>query len=334
MKHQLPSSPSDVSLGSIESNTLLEMTSLDQILANEDPKHPLGADALLKYSKTIFADENVRFLMDAKRVMSAENVHSYKILVKRYGDCLNLPRNVQAKFLTGRTNGLELAHRHIYEIVKTDICPKFLKTIKVRNQLDLSRDSALWWKSPQTFRTFFSYPDLILSSDERCHSFLNSILVIAGILIFLNFNTEFGILIYLLYCFCARALCGPKLDPQSFFVLFVCRPFFIRSKYQDVLFKNGKSIRVSEFIGALLTASALICGYFGPLIGFVSIMGILCFFCCVNAVFGFSIVHFAISTLSRAGLLSKKYDMTSNSIMGFQIKSSSRQRIDSVIVVS
>ena len=314
-------------------SSLLDYANLDNILANDDPTHPLSSDALLKFSKTIHADENVRFLLDAQRIMASKTATSYKILVKRYGNCLNLPNAAQSKFLLGEPDGVKIAIAHIYDLVKTDICPKFLKTIHVRKQLDYSRESALWWRKKQTLKSFFSYPDSILTIDTRCHSILCSTLIILGILVYLNFGQEYGILFYLTYGFVARSLFGPKLDPQSYFVIFILRPFVVKSKLIDPIFEDGFLQRISQTIGAFLALLSLAFCYAHLIVPFCVFMGLLGLASLVNGLFGICFLCSLFTQLVKFKVLPSKFDRKSNEKF-IGIPSLNRDRIDSVIVMS
>eukprot|EP00835_Amoeboradix_gromovi_P005168 NODE_461_length_8173_cov_0.353604.p2 type:complete len:328 gc:universal NODE_461_length_8173_cov_0.353604:3950-2967(-) len=315
-------------------NSLLEIATLEQVLDNDDINHPLSANALLKFSHSIFANENVEFLIDARQVMAANSTSSYRILVKRYGFCLNLPNEIQDRFLKGDPVGIKLATTHIFELVKTDIFPRFVKTIQIRKQLDYSRDSALWWKRPQSFYSFFSYPSSILTIDARCHSFICTVLIIAGALVFLSFNTDFGILFYLLYGYLARLICGPKLDPQSYFVIFIMRPVIVEYNFMDVLFENGMLHRVTQGLSAVLTIIALLLGFNDILIGFCTCTGVLGLFSAINALFGVNGAHFILRQLVKWNILPDKYgDKSNEKVIGIR-SSRSRRKIDSVIILN
>eukprot|EP00834_Sanchytrium_tribonematis_P005341 NODE_317_length_9977_cov_0.461126.p2 type:complete len:326 gc:universal NODE_317_length_9977_cov_0.461126:2005-2982(+) len=311
-----------------------DFTTIDQILSNEDPKHPLSADALLKFAKSIYADENVRFILDAKRVMSFKNLPSYKILAKRYGTCLNLPNEIQCRFVKGDLLGVEEAYCHIYEIVKTDIYPKFLKTIQIRKQLDYTRQSALWWKKRQTLNSFFSYPDPILVIDARCHSFLCTILIITSIMLSLNFGTDYGVMIYLTYGYLARFCCGPKLDFQSYFVIFMLRPLIIETNLLDVTFESGYPRRIVQLLAGLLALAASVLLYLDLVFVYCGVIGFLGLFACVNALFDYCVLCQVLTQLVKLKILPPKCDYRAGTRMIGVPTRTSKQRIDSVIVIN
>ena len=317
-----------------DTTLLLEGANLDKVLQNDNPKHPLSVEALLKFATSIYADENVRFLMDYEHLRSLRNKSSMKILVKRYGNHLNLPNEVQAQFLSGEPHGIQLAYFHIYELVKTDILPKFLKTLRVRKKLDESRESALWWKKKQTLRTFFSFPDSVLTIDARLHALLCSIFICSGILVYLSFNQEYGIFFWLFYGYATRYICGPKLDPQSYIVIFILRPFVIRTKILDIVFVNSFLQRITQAVGAAVTFLILVFCYSDMTIEFCAFSGMIGLFSSINALFGYCVLCVVLSKFAKWKILPDRFDHCKEDKMFGIANRESRQQIDSVILMA
>ena len=102
--------------------------------------------------------------------------------------------------------------------MNTDVYPKFLSHITLKRNLILARREALWFRnlSKLTFREFFSFPNPVNEVDTRCHNIMTLMLVLAGVLLD-AYHIKAGkwILVYVLYGFVARTLCGPRVDPQA-----------------------------------------------------------------------------------------------------------------------
>lgn len=158
------------------------------------------------------------------------------------------------------------AQREIVKVMMTDLWPRFIEYACVRETIGLSREVALWWRNPNlSMQEFLSFPSPINILESRLNNtctFLISLLTI-----FLIYKYDWPYLsLYLVYGFLARTMCGPRLDPQAFFVLFALRPFF-----EDFLhigkseFFPGTPFRFAQLCGFVFSISGMVLYYVGEL---------------------------------------------------------------------
>jgi hypothetical protein len=130
--------------------------------------------------------------------------------------------------------------------------------------VELSKKEALWWKDPHiTFAKFFTFPNPVFLPESRMHGALSFLLF--AISVSINYYYDFPyIWWYLAYGYIARTLCGPRLDTQAWFVLFVCSPLFLQ---KGRLFKPkltpGPPRRMAQFLGSTMTTAGVIFYHFG-----------------------------------------------------------------------
>jgi hypothetical protein len=135
------------------------------------------------------------------------------------------------------------AEREVFTLMRISVFPLFLNRLVVDKQIFLAKTLAMWWKQKDLdFKKFFTFPDAINVAEARIHALCSG--TIASIILILTLILRYSstesqdklstaitfFVLYLNYGFLSRALCGPRLDPQAFVVLFILRPLF-----EDVL---------------------------------------------------------------------------------------------------
>ncbi|CAN0406798.1 unnamed protein product, partial [Discosporangium mesarthrocarpum] len=77
-----------------------------------------------------------------------------------------------------------------------------------------------------TLREFFTFPSPVNSAESRLHNMLVSVLVLVASCLAYYYSSPWAFVV-INYGFLARAVCGPRLDPQAFLVLFLLRPLAV-----------------------------------------------------------------------------------------------------------
>ncbi|CAM9784203.1 unnamed protein product [Pylaiella littoralis] len=149
---------------------------------------------------------------------------------------------------------LDDAHEAIVKLVKDDQYARYKDFIAVRRHLRVARLDALWWtQDGLTLKRFFSFPSPINSAESRLHACLASALI--PVAVYLSWVGVPWLWVFIAYGYLARILCGPRLDPQAFFVLFILRPLMVDKLaiFEDH-FTSGHPKRFAQSIGFVLAA--------------------------------------------------------------------------------
>ncbi|KAJ3059604.1 hypothetical protein HK102_009913, partial [Quaeritorhiza haematococci] len=122
---------------------------------------------------------------------------------------------------TGKVSTVDSSAHHGENVVNQEV-ERLSKTLK------FSYEEQLWWKDKNlSFRSFFSFPDVINVVDSRGQAICSWCLVATALII--DFIYGFPYLYFIpLTFFILRVISGLKIDPQSLFVLFVLRPYFLK----------------------------------------------------------------------------------------------------------
>lgn len=167
----------------------------------------------------------------------------------------------------------------VLRLMDSDVWPRFQEYATLRERIGLSREIALWWRQEElTFREFFSFPSPVNLLESRLNNLCSSLLILLNF--FLTYFFDFPYVgFYIVYGFLARSLCGPRLDPQAFFTLFVARPFV-----EDFLglgkssFHPGAPFRFAQVVGFTFAVAANVL-YFVFDQKLVSYIVWACFYC-------------------------------------------------------
>eukprot|EP00121_Abeoforma_whisleri_P017138 Awhi_evm1s15710 len=166
----------------------------------------------------------------------------------------------------------------IYDDMKKDEFRRFVDISLARQVVGIAKFDALWFLPQKTqfkgngiaslktdnklsFKSFFSFPDIVVEAESQCLNLLIFILTVIFILLdFLAFHTCVPwFYLFLVYGFLVRFLCGPKLSPLSFISLFLVTPFMLRRARMGVLRPElipGFPKHFAQFAGFLNSALA------------------------------------------------------------------------------
>lgn len=127
------------------------------------------------------------------------------------------------------------------------------------NELTLSRDLAMWWRNPDNFNLdyFFTFPSPINEGDSRLHALCSSVLIAVSCITF-ALDLPPIVPIYLSFGYMCRMLSGPKVDIQSYIVLFVIKPYTDDWNLFNNKFSSGRPKRLSQVIGFSMSTCSLI----------------------------------------------------------------------------
>lgn len=238
-----------------------------EILDNKISK-PFDLNSFIIYSEQLYCTENVLLWLDIQKFKKVENDNL--IFLKRIYDIylkkdsymeVNLTsyKSMKTKklikdIIDKKEKGMNNKIFYYIELelisnISCNLYISFVNNIIIQKRLLLAEKEALWWKNDITFKRFFSFPNPINEADSRIHNICSLLLFLISFLFDRLLNFQF-IYILLIYGFLIRVLCGPKLDPQAFLVLFILRPIF-SNKFNFILtkFVPGPPKRFSQFIG-------------------------------------------------------------------------------------
>jgi len=105
-------------------------------------------------------------------------------------------------------------------------------------------------------KQFFTFPHPVNATHTRLHAYCGMALMITHWILCYWLDIPY-VIFYLCYGFLARFLCGPKIDPQAWLVIFISN----RIKFWDIQFEPGPPKRAAQFFG-LCFVSASILFYF------------------------------------------------------------------------
>eukprot|EP00808_Paulinella_micropora_P020233 g16528.t1 len=132
--------------------------------------------------------------------------------------------------------------------------------------IQLAKQKARFWRDPDIrgWRDLFTFPNPINSTESRLHAYCAACLFVLAVL-----SEEMGwppvALAYVVYGYGARALAGPRFDPQAHIVIFVLRPLVEdRWGLLDCKFSPGPPKQFAQSLGFVFSGLALICKFFAP----------------------------------------------------------------------
>ncbi|CAM9142752.1 unnamed protein product [Chrysoparadoxa australica] len=166
---------------------------------------------------------------------------------------------------SGNKRVFDKAYDQLISLVQNDGYQRFVEMIVVERNVALSRDVAMWWKQKITLKEFFTFPDPINEVESRLHAFFSFVVLLGALLqhVLTEGATFPYLFIYIFYGHATRMLCGPKLDPQAFFVLFVARPFVVKIGLFKDYFSTGQPKQFAQFVGAIFSLCCVIWAFLG-----------------------------------------------------------------------
>ena len=193
----------------------------------------------------------------------------------------------------------------VLKLMSTDVWPRFREYASLRQKVGLSREIALWWRNDITLREFFSFPSPINLLESRLNNLSSAILIAISVLLTYVYDFKW-LSFYIIYGFTARTLCGPRIDPQAFFTLFVLRPLF-----EDVLqigtssFHPGAPFRFAQTCGLVFSITGTLLHFFDQMLAGYIVWGT--FFCAalLAATTGICAACATFKLLCRFGLINE-----------------------------
>jgi hypothetical protein len=255
-------------------------------ILNDNKLYPFDLNSFIIFSRKTYSEENILLwieIQNFKKNKIQDNNEKYIKLLNIYNIYIkdnsemevnltnyesikekqyikNIINNILIDIIdTNIFNSIEI---EILSIINNNLYLRFINNIISKERVLLSKNEALWWKNKNiNFSTFFRFPDPINEAESRLHNICLMILCIISIILdrILYFPYLY---LFLIYGFFTRLLCGPKLDPQAFIVLFILRPIF-SDKFNIIKtkFVPGPPKRFSQFIGLCLCTICIILRY-------------------------------------------------------------------------
>eukprot|EP00903_Cladosiphon_okamuranus_P020809 g19114.t1 len=293
-----------------ESSTVIigqSAPSLEDVLSgNSSEQQPFDLASFMVFAERRLFSEAVAFLTEAKALRAEKNRHLFQRRLRRIisefvseEGCRQvnlsdevrqttekhaasvLERLTKSPFAEPDRSSLDLAYYSVLELVRDDQYPKYMDYILVQRRLRFSRMEAQWWKNDSlTVQEFFRFPSPVDAIESRLHAALTVLISIPATLLsaFLGFP---WLWLYLNYGFLARCLCGPRVDPQAFLVLFVLRPLVteklgpLRNEYVP-----GAPMRFAQLASFLVSSgctAAAFLGYLSWMLGLMCVLLVLSF---------------------------------------------------------
>jgi|NOAtaT_7_FD_contig_91_824456_length_4110_multi_3_in_0_out_0_1 hypothetical protein len=268
--------------------------SVEDVLANSLPA-PYDLPSFRAFCESSFCEENLDFALaclDILRESNAETAQTHTLLLlnrfvkESARDQVNISGKVKNEFARLEKDINEVSVEEVHEVVhlafvevsallQHETLIRYVRRIDVATRILRYQNNALWWKKAQSCGEFFKFPETLNTIHVRTHAFCAVVLVIANVLIQWFFGFPW-LSLYIVYGYLARIICGPKLDPQSLFVVFVARPLL-----EDVLkiaessFVPGPPKRFAQFVGLCFSATATALQFFGNIYASISAWGML-----------------------------------------------------------
>lgn len=253
-------------------------------ILNNKKLYPFDLNSFIIFSKNIYSEENILLWIEIQNFKNIKNndyhekymklIYIYNVYIKDNSimevNLTNSGSIICKKHIKRIINNLSIIDKNMFydieieilSIINNNLYFKFINNIISKERILLSKNEALWWKNKEnTLSTFFRFPDPINEAESRLHNICSFLLCI--ICIILDKILYFPYLyILLIYGFFIRILCGPKLDPQAFLVLFILRPIFSdKLKLIKTKFVPSPPKLFSQFIGLCLCTICIILRY-------------------------------------------------------------------------
>lgn len=231
---------------------------------------PFDLMSFIDFSKSRFSEENIFLWLDIQIFKNLEDIYLFTSIERIYNKYLkidscmevnltdiesikdknkieNIVKHVDTKI---ENNIFCYIEKEIFSIINYNLYYPFINSIIIKERIQLSVTEALWWKNKNiTFSTFFRFPEPINEAESRLHNICSLLLFVISFILDRCFYFPYLYNI-LIYGYFTRILCGPKLDPQAFFVLFILRPIFSdKLNIIPTRFVPGIPKRFSQFIG-------------------------------------------------------------------------------------
>lgn len=151
-----------------------------------------------------------------------------------------------------------------YTLMENNTWQRFLHKKSISARLHFSRELALWCYTYPDKPSFCMYPSPINEVECRILAFIEAVLMMIALVLDLTgiANGALGIYTFLTYGCITRSLCGPRLCPLSFFVLFGIQPLFECCENE---FIPGPPRRFNEVVSSLWLLGLIIAWFLCPI---------------------------------------------------------------------
>lgn len=272
---------------------------------NANDYAPFNLEHFRKFCRKNYVDENIEFWLAVEKFTNhrliADNERDWSVyvllaesIVHSFVDekaefQVNLPRSLavitENKLLLAvrnrkmDTSVFDSAQRHIFELMNTDVYPKFLKEVTTDRHITITRQEALWFLNDKmpTMKEFTEYPNPVNSAETRLYSFIIATLI--PVAIFMDYQYSSSILYwYLLYTQIFKMIFGPRLDIQSYLVIFLVRPI-VQTAFLGWPFNAlvpGPPTRFALLCGVVITLIGYGFRLGGMIVASYSVFGLFC----------------------------------------------------------
>eukprot|EP00752_Nemacystus_decipiens_P011601 g10302.t1 len=290
-----------------ESSTVIvgqSAPSLEDILNGNSTEQPFDLASFMVFAERRLFSEAVAFLLEVTALRAEKNLHLFhrrlRHIVSEFvseDGCRQvnlsdgvrraterhvatvLDRLTKSPFSEPDRSSLDSAYWSVLKLVRDDQYPKYMDYILVQRQLRFSRMEAQWWKNESlTVQEFFKFPSPVDAIESRLHATMTILVSISAALVSALLGFPW-VWLYLTYGFLARCLCGPRVDPQAFLVLFVLRPL-VAEKLGPLRdeFLPGAPMRFAQFVGLVLSSGCTVAAFVGRFYWMLGLVCVLVFF--------------------------------------------------------
>lgn len=219
---------------------------------------PLNIETFLEFCNSEKSTENVEFVRAIYERKQSINDMMQEFIVPGSPKSVNLSASTVRAIHDGQPNAWNLASAEIVSLIKSDTFERFLSKIITMTKLSTSKNIALWcFKTQSKIEPFCSFPSSVNVAESRISNIVNGV-VLVGIALLLDVYCNFPfVYIYIAYGYFVRCLCGPRLDPNAFFVLFILQPLVVdKFNWLENEFVNGKTKQFVQLIGLCFSFTA------------------------------------------------------------------------------
>jgi len=291
-------------------------------------KYPLDLASFARFCASTYTQEHLAFVLLIRKFIAVKPSGLFynrflRCIQKKYLDivsesCINIKdieRKKVVEIAEACISNKNYDH-NIFNSLLSDITMllnidsfiRFRRQVSQHKSLMQERSMALWCCTSDIKRCsdFFKLPNPTSMIHHRLCNLINGLIISWGILNLAVFNGSMLIpgsaaIIGMLL----RLICGPRLDPISFLVIFVLEPLVGYLRIMTPKFVINHVKRLSESIGILCMGTALVCELSGMVIWGLSLASFHVFFIFFELAFNFCILEIIFRKLGSYGLVPK-----------------------------
>jgi hypothetical protein len=252
-----------------------------QDVLEDKHKYPLNLRNFQDHCLKEHNEENLRFSLEVfkwktkfEASTSSENISSANMIFSKYISSeapkkINISSHVQEDVLlrkesANKTNLVSLdifdnCIQEIEDIIHRDIFPRFISNIEHKLEHNRSKALALWCfvRPLPSLKEFFTFPTPINEAESRLHQCLSTFQMLLCLVLEWGTGYWYGYL-YILYGYFVRTLCGPRLCPNAWFVLYVLSPICNRINLLNNVLVPSAPKRFAQGIGTMFALTYVI----------------------------------------------------------------------------